>query len=482
MRSNVKSKLQSWVRHALGVVAIISLSNSLAHEPEPIDFSPIGIPYAWFVQLEDRDHSETPPDHVGAWSWDEDGFPDTARGWTHTSTWVKLDLTQPAQFTLTLESLAGVPWPSSEDTNRLAGTNLFPSFTLYSGWDTDAGVNLDTNGATIDQDHTFNNRGNIEWAEDVAHLDHLENSTAHTASRTWILRAGHYTINLGGNSPATVAEGRQGYRARFQTAPAPVAVTNAALTSYEFNPIGIPYSIGVAMTDNANVEALADHVGAWSWDEDGFSNTARGWTHTSKWVKLNLTRPAQLTLLLESRAGVWWPSAEDPNRLAGTNLFPSFTLYRGWDTDVGLNLDTNGVTIDQNHTFNNRGNIDWAEDVTHLDHLDNSTAHTATRTWTLPSGQYTINLGGNSPATIAEGRQGFFARFSTSPAALLESVAGSGTLAIRWSESVTGLRLHEAPSPTGPWTPFTGTPVSAHGWQSHAIPVTGGQRFFQLQP
>lgn len=204
----------------LGIAATLFANRALAHEPEPIEFSPIGIPYAWLVELEARDESETPPDHVGAWSWDEDGFPDSARGWTHTSTWVKLDLTEPAAFTLTLESLAGVPWPSAEDTNRLAGTNLFPSFTLYSGWDTDAGVWLDTNGVTIDQDHTFNNRGNIEWAEDVTYRDHLDNSTTHSASRTWVLPAGHYTINLGGNSPATVAEGRQGYRATMTTDPA----------------------------------------------------------------------------------------------------------------------------------------------------------------------------------------------------------------------------------------------------------------------
>ena len=212
----------------LGIVAATSAGNLQAHEPEPIEYSPIGIPYAWFVELEAGEESETPPDHVGAWSWDEDGFPDTARGWTHTSKWVKLDLAEPVAFTLTLESRAGVPWPSQTDSNRLAGTNLYPSFTLYRGWDTDAGLMLDTNGVTIDQDHTFNNRGNIEWAEDVSYLDHLDNSTSHVATRTWVLPAGHYTLDLGGNSPALIAEGRQGYRATFNTAPAPVALSTSA--------------------------------------------------------------------------------------------------------------------------------------------------------------------------------------------------------------------------------------------------------------
>ncbi len=274
---------------------------------------------------------------------------------------------------------------------------------------------------SIDQNHTFNNRGNIEWAEDVAYVDHFENTNTHSATRTWILAAGQYSINLGGNSPSTLAEGRQGYRATFTTVPLSTGISNAALFDIEFSEVGIPYGIGLALDDNASATTLPDHVGAWSWDEDGFPETARGWTHTSKWVKLDLLKTAQLTVRLESLAGVPWPNPAEPDRLAGTNLFPSFSLYRGWDTDAGLMLDANGVTIDQNHTFNNRGNIEWAEDVTYLDHLNNSTEHVATRTWTLPAGRYTINLGGNSPATIAEGRQGYLATFTTTPARTLRS-------------------------------------------------------------
>jgi hypothetical protein len=410
----------------LGLAGALSASRAFAHEAEPIEYSPVGIPYGWGIELDSHEETEIAADHVGAWSWDEDGFPDTARGWTHTSSWVKFDLTEPAALTLTLESLAGVPWPSAEDPARRAGTNLYPSFTLYRGWDTDAGATTNADGTTLDQDHTFNNRGNIAWAEDVTYLDHLDNSTAHTASRTWFLPAGHYTINLGGNSPATIAEGRQGFKATFATVPAPVAITNASLTTYEFDPVGIPYGLGLTMDDHASATTAPDHVGAWSWDEDGFPDTARGWTHTSTWVKLRLLHAARFTLLLESRAGVAWPSPEDPARLAGTNLFPSFTLYRGWDTDAGATTNADGTTLDQDHTFNNRGNIAWAEDVTYLDHLDNSTAPTASRTWVLPAGEYTINLGGNSPVTVAEGRQGYRATFDTSPAVSL--VSGSATI------------------------------------------------------
>ncbi len=110
----------------------------------------------------------------------------------------------------------------------------------------------------------------------------------------------------------------------------------ASITTVDYNPIGIPYGLKVELDENSSVVAPPDHVGAWSWDEDGFPATAKGWTHTSKWVQLELAKPALFTLTLESAAGVSWPSAEDATRVAGTNLFPSFTLYRGWDTDAGV--------------------------------------------------------------------------------------------------------------------------------------------------
>ncbi len=407
-------------------MAAISVLHAGAATLTPIEFNAVGIPYGLKAMLDDASSVTSPADHVGAWSWDEDNFPATAKGWTHTSKWLQLELTKPAAVTLKLESFAGAPWPSSEDPARLAGTNLFPSFTLYRGWDTDSGTTTNADGTTLDQDHTFNNRGNIAWAEDVTYLDHLENATTHAASRTWILPAGQYTLNLGGNSPATLAEGRQGYRATLSTATAPTPSGSGVLAVVDFSEVGIPYGLKAVLDDASSVTSPADHVGAWSWDEDNFPATAKGWTHTSKWLQLELTKPAAVTLKLESFAGAPWPSSEDPARLAGTNLFPSFTLYRGWDTDSGTTTNADGTTLDQDHTFNNRGNIAWAEDVTYLDHLENATTHEASRTWILPAGQYTLNLGGNSPATLAEGRQGYRAEVSTQPLTTLAS--GSATI------------------------------------------------------
>lgn len=455
---------------AAGTAALAQLS-LCAHDAEPIEFSEIGIPYSWGVELDSHESVEVGPAHVGAWSWDEDSFPATARGWTHTSAWVKLDLTEGAALTLTLQSAANVPWPSPEEPNRLAGTNLFPSFTLYRGWDTDPGITQDETGATIDQNHNFNNRGNIDWAEDVTYLDHLENATAHSVTRTWRLPVGHYTINLGGNSPVTLAEGRQGYKATLSAAPLSTVLTNAELHSIDFSEVGIPYAWGLVMDEQSTAQTPPDHVGAWSWDEDGFPETAKGWTHTSSWVKLRLLKPSKLTLQLASLANVPWPSPEEPNRVAGTNLFPSFSLYAGWDTDKGLMTDTNGVSIDQNHNFNNRGAIDWAEDVLYLDHLDNSSAHSATRTWTLPAGDYTINLGGNSPAVVAEGRQGYQATFTTTPlsapdAAILPVLFSETGVPYAWNLVMNSTATVETPpAHVGAWSwDEDSFPETAKGW------------------
>ena len=458
-------KLQHTLTALAGALGLLAAAN--AATVNTVEFSEIGIPYGLAVTLNANDSAVAPPDHVGAWSWDEDSFPATAKGWTHTSKFVQVELTEAAAFTLTLSSAEGVPWPATDNAARLAGTNLFPSFTLYRGWDTDAGVTTNADGTTLDQDHTFNNRGNIAWAEDVTYLDHLDNATAHTATRTWILPAGKYTVNLGGNSPVTLAEGRQGYSATFTTTPAPGAIAGGFVSPVAFSEIGIPYGLKVQLGATGSAVAPPDHVGAWSWDEDSFPATAKGWTHTSKFVQLELTENAVFTLTLSSAEGVPWPAADNAARLAGTNLFPSFTLYRGWDTDAGFG------GLDQDHTFNNRGNIVWAEDVTYLDHLDNSTAHTATRTWILPAGKYTVNLGGNSPVTLAEGRQGYAATFTTrapiTDAPPLDfTMADEGHFHAKWPASATGVTLFHAESLDGPWTPIEaelvpeGDEVEAH--------------------
>jgi hypothetical protein len=180
-----------------------------------------GIPYRHTVTMRGTD-SASVTRHVGAWSWEDDSLFDPGNGeppvgWTHTSDWVALTLLEATEFTLRLERQEGVPSPTPQDINNIAGvTSMFPSFTLYSGWDTDG-----------TQHHTFNNRGHPDWAG-VTYLDHLDNSTRPFAERRWSLPAGKYSIILGSNAPATDTN-RQGYLATFTTVPEPGAAALCVL-------------------------------------------------------------------------------------------------------------------------------------------------------------------------------------------------------------------------------------------------------------
>jgi hypothetical protein len=82
-----------------------------------------------------------------------------------------------------------------------------------------------------------------------------------------------------------------------------------------------------------------------------------------------------------------------------------------------------GVPADlgDHHTYNNRGNVDWAEDLTYIDHCDNSTATTITRSYTLAPGYYTFALGSNAAATDTDS-QGFSFSWTTGAPAFVKPV------------------------------------------------------------
>lgn len=185
----------------LAFVAVLGFFNLHASEVSQRDSVPSdGIPYLWDVKMGVKDYANL-EGTVGAWSWDEDSFPDTAKGWTHTSNWIAFELTEEARLTLTLQRKANV------DTGSGPGLfNLFPAFSIYRGWQ-----------ETGSQAHNFNNRGDIEWASEVAYYTHVENDGSHSVSGTFRLPAGKYSIVMGGNSPSTDAEGRQGYGATLST-------------------------------------------------------------------------------------------------------------------------------------------------------------------------------------------------------------------------------------------------------------------------
>ena len=383
-----------------------------------------GVGYA-FTVVAGADETGSFKRHVGAWSWEDNalfGNPGQSPlpvGWTHTSDWVAVKLTEEVFFSLTLERDATVPWPSVQDPNRLADTtSMFPSLTLYRGWDHDGS-----------DDHTYNNRGNVAWAEDIRYVDHVDNSTAETITRTWRLPAGDYSFALGSNASSNNAL-RQGYKATYSTR----AATNILTTDPASGGIGYAHVISVGRGDSGS---FSNHVGAWSWeDNDLFGNPGQsadpvGWTHTSRWAAVHVKDHITLNITMARDAAV-----PDTNGLADTSsMFPSFTLWRGWDNDVTpLEFRTRpdivaawanygGVPADlgDHHTYNNRGNVDWAEDLSYIDHYDNSTATTITRSYTLAPGYYTFALGSNASANDTDS-QGFSFAWTTGAPALVGPV------------------------------------------------------------
>ena len=187
----------------LACCAALHVATSHASNVSQSDPLAGGVGYFWTVQMSGVD-SATFQHHVGAWSWEDDNLfspGDPTVGWTHTSEWLALTLTEPATLTLRLERQEGVPWPSAGNPNRTASTaSMFPSFTLWQNWDND-GTDFDT----------YHNRGDVNWAEDLIYIDHVDNSTA-TFSRTPGLCLRATTPSCLGAMPADDFN-RQGYKA-----------------------------------------------------------------------------------------------------------------------------------------------------------------------------------------------------------------------------------------------------------------------------
>jgi hypothetical protein len=186
--------------------ATISPTDPSPNAYAPVTFEPLdgGVGYAWTVSMSGKDNASL-EGLVGAWSWDEDSFPETAKGWTHTSNWVALKLNKASKVTIRLFRKLNV----SDGQGGVGGNILFPAFTVYQNWDGDGG-----------DSHTYNNRGNVEWAEDLTYLTHVENDgTATSVDITLELSAGMYSLAVGGNSSSTNREPFQGYGLEITTQP-----------------------------------------------------------------------------------------------------------------------------------------------------------------------------------------------------------------------------------------------------------------------
>lgn len=177
------------------------------------DPTPNGISYEWTVQISNNDTANF-SSHVGAFSWNEPANPIGLKGWTHTSNWVALELTQPTRLTVKIDRTAGVPTATG-----IAGNTLYPAFSLFSGWQ--------NNGT---EDHQYNNIGNTAWANEITYFSHEDNSGgASSVVRQFVLPAGFYSLAIGGNPPANSPVRREGYTAILSSTPIPEPATNGMI-------------------------------------------------------------------------------------------------------------------------------------------------------------------------------------------------------------------------------------------------------------
>lgn len=352
-----------------------------------------GVGYAYTIVAEPGQTGNA-SNHTGAWSWSDTspGFnPDGSQGWTHFSRWAAIEVTEDSFVTIKMERDSMVPYAGTGNVGGFAAVdNMFPSFTLYKGWDNDGSDN-----------HTYNNRGRVLWAEDLAYMDHINNSTESTISRTWFLPAGKYSVAMGGNAPSETAPPRQGFKFTWSAVAGATGVGN---TDPAAGGIGYAHTIVAGANDTGS---LKNHTGAWSWEDQDFAPSGNeGWTHTTRWVAVQLTEATTLTVTMARDATVPYAGAGNVGGFAAIDsMVPSLTLWRGWDND--------GT---DSHTYYNQGNVAWAEDISYIDHIDNSeeTVTSITRSWTLPAGNYTFALGSNFPSENAPPRQGFSFTYTTS--------------------------------------------------------------------
>ena len=181
-------------------------------------FTGRGIYYDWTVSMNGNDSTvgATPAitGKVGSLSWNDPmnaGDP-IGTGWTHTSSWTALTLTEATNLSITLAA---------------NNSSLVPAFSIFSGLQqTDNGLNFGY--------HVYNNAGSFDWSTvdptaDSSSLHYIGNATASgtdsSITKTFSLGPGQYSLVFGGNPPARTARALVGYQATLTTSvPEPASV------------------------------------------------------------------------------------------------------------------------------------------------------------------------------------------------------------------------------------------------------------------
>jgi hypothetical protein len=149
-----------------------------------------GISYEWMVKMGGHDKVSF-INRVGAKSYNEpletsSTYAPPYTGWTHTSNWVALELTQRAKIKIKVERQEGVPMANSTPVT-VARNKLVPALSIYSGWDN-----------TSCEDHRYNPSGDIDWTT-IKYIGNQPNKHGKDEVEYQIvLDAGNYSIAIGG--------------------------------------------------------------------------------------------------------------------------------------------------------------------------------------------------------------------------------------------------------------------------------------------
>lgn len=159
---------------------------------------------------------------------------------------------------------------------------------------------------------------------------------------------------------------------------------------------GIAYEWTVSAVGTFSAH-LAGIVGASSWSDPEQLSVGEGRTRAASWVALNLRFPSRVGIRLSRAPGVTDPLAPLPDGTGGDTLRPAFTLYSGWHENGS---DEAG--------FANQGAISWAPVLVYRAHQTGGEEGTASASYELPAGRYTLVFGGlGEEGGFDRGRQGY---------------------------------------------------------------------------
>ncbi|MDN5941656.1 MAG: hypothetical protein L0H94_07220, partial [Nitrospira sp.] len=207
---------KQWAGFALVAASLVCLSgpgSAMAATVTAGDPNPgVGLGYAWTVSMNGNDTTAgSTPNYagtVGSLSFNDPinaGDP-IGTGWTHTSNWTALTLTEAANLSVTLA--------------QTTANGLVPAFALWSGQISAGGDH-----------HTYNNSGNFDWSTanplaDSSSLNYIGNEAnlggLSSITKNFSLGPGLYSLVFGGNPPPGTPGASVGYLATLTTSPVPL--------------------------------------------------------------------------------------------------------------------------------------------------------------------------------------------------------------------------------------------------------------------